>query len=188
MAVTYFKRYRMELRLDRMPLELSELQIPVGYELLPWSPQLINRHADIKYASFRSEIDSHVFPCLGEQEGCRHLMREIANRKDFVPSATWLAVRSGDLGVRGEACGTVQGLLVSPREGAIQNLGVHPDCRDVGLGGLLLRAALEGFRSVGCRYAQLEVTVQNTAAIRLYQRFGFTISETLFKIADVQYA
>lgn len=188
MAVTYFKRYRMELKLERMPSELATLRVPGGFELLPWSPQLMNRHADIKHQSFRSEIDAHVFPCLAEQDGCRQLMREIAQRKDFVPAATWLAVRTGDFGGREQACGTIQGLLASPREGAVQNIGVHPECRDMGLGGALLRAALEGFRSVGCRFVHLEVTVQNTAAIRLYQRFGFTIVETLFKIADVQYA
>ena len=37
-------------------------------------------------------------------------------------------------------------------------------------------------------FANLEVTVQNTAAIRLYERYGFKKVETLFKVAEVQYA
>ena len=190
MAVTYFKRYRMELRLDRFPQLPQEARIPPeGFQLLPWNQRLLNRHADVKWESFRDEIDAHVFPCLGDIEGCRHLMREITNRKDFVPAATWLACRTSDFsGKQPQACGTIQGLMTSPREGAIQNLGVHPECRDMGIGGLLLRSALEGFREVGCRYVHLEVTVQNTAAIRLYERFGFRTVETLFKVADVQYA
>jgi ribosomal protein S18 acetylase RimI-like enzyme len=32
---------------------------------------------------------------------------------------------------------------------------------------------------------QLEVTVQNTGAVRLYERLGFKRVETLFKIAEV---
>lgn len=189
MTVTYFKRYRMELRLDR-------LQVPgTGFQpgeprirLLPWAPNLLNRHAEVKWCSFRDEIDAHVFPCLGDLEGCRQLMREITGRRNFVPEATWLACRETEFSNGIQACGTVQGLRSSVREGAIQNLGVHPDCRDMGIGSALLAHSLQGFRQTACRYVHLEVTVQNTAAIRLYERFGFRRVETLFKIADVQFA
>ncbi len=191
MAVTYIKRYRMEVRLDRVPAEAWS-EVPEGYQLLAWHPRLLTQHADIKWESFREEIDVHVFPCLGERDGCRRLMREISSRKDFVPEATWLACRLSDfhltLPQSPDACGTVQGLMTSGREGAIQNLGVHPQFRDLRIGRALLSAALHGFREVGCRYAHLEVTVQNTAAIRLYERFGFNRVETLFKMSEVLFA
>lgn len=184
MGLTYFKRYKMEIRLAA--LELDAREPPEGFELLPWTPQLLAEHATVKWESFRSEIDAHVFPCLGEREGCVRLMREIAGRPNFIPEATWLACHHTPSAW--QACGTVQGLMVSPREGAIQNLGVHPDYRGQGVGRALLAAALEGFRSVGCTHAQLEVTVQNTAAVRLYEQMGFRRVETLFKVADVIYA
>ncbi|MCA9133972.1 MAG: GNAT family N-acetyltransferase [Planctomycetales bacterium] len=187
MAVTYFKRYRMELRLDSRATQ-AMLGVPEGFELLPWSPRLMQRHADVKWESFREEIDAHVFPCLGDRDGCRRLMREISGRKDFIPEATWLACRSSNSSDAPQTCGTVQGLMTSAREGAIQNLGVHPACRDKGVGRALLACALQGFHDAGCRFAHLEVTVENTAAIRLYERFGFHRVETLFKVADVQYA
>lgn len=188
MAVTYFKRFRMELRLDRVTLPSNSRQLAEGIRLLPWTPKLLNQHAEVKWASFREEIDAHVFPCLGELDGCRQLMREISGRKNFVPEATWLACRESEFVDGLQACGTVQGLKTAAREGAIQNLGVHPDCRDLGIGSALLCHALDGFQQSGCRYVQLEVTVQNTAAIRLYERFGFRHVETLFKVADVQFA
>ena len=184
MGVTYFKRYKMEIRLAQ--LEPVACKLPVGFELRPWTPELLNEHALVKWESFHSEIDSHVFPCLGEREGCVRLMREITSRPNFIPEATWLACH--ETPTLWQACGTVQGLMTSPREGAIQNLGVHPDYRDQGLGRALLASALEGFRSVGCTHVQLEVTVQNTAAVRLYERMGFRHVETLFKVADVIYA
>lgn len=187
MTVTYIKRYRMEARLDALPVERQRFH-PEGFRILPWEPCLLNHHADVKWESFRDEIDAHVFPCLGEQEGCRRLMREIASRKDFVPQATWLACRTAELGAKLQPCGTIQGLLASPREGAIQNIGVHPEFRDLGLGRALLNAALEGFHAVGCRYVHLEVTVQNQAAIRLYERCGFRRVDTLFKVAEIQFA
>lgn len=187
MSVTFFKRHTMELRVDRLTLE-DEPQLSDGFRLLPWTPKLLNRHADVKWQSFREELDAHVFPCLGDLDGCRQLMREISGRKNFVPQATWLACRESDFTAGMQPCGTVQGLMSSAREGAIQNLGVHPECRDMGLGSALLRQALLGFRDAGCKFVNLEVTVQNTSAIRLYERFGFSHVETLFKIAEVQYA
>jgi GNAT superfamily N-acetyltransferase len=187
MAVTYFKRYRMEMRLERSSLE-TDIVVPDGFQILPWSPRLINRHADVKWESFREEIDAHVFPCLGNRDGCRRLMREIAGRKDFIPQATWLVCRNADFSFTPQSCGTVQGLMTSAHEGAIQNLGVHPDFRDLGLGRALLGLALRGFLEAGCRFAHLEVTVQNTAAVRLYERFGFRRVATLFKVAEVQFA
>lgn len=186
MSLTYFKRYRMELRLDRV--QLDSIAVPDGFAMLPWSPSLINHHAAVKFASFNREIDTHVFPCLGEKDGCKHLMREIVNRGNFVAEATWLAVRQNDFNHELQACGTVQGLLASPREGAIQNLGVHPDCRNLGIGKTLLLHSLRGFKEAGCMFANLEVTVQNSAAIRLYERYGFQKVETLFKVSEVQYA
>jgi [ribosomal protein S18]-alanine N-acetyltransferase len=184
MGLTYFKRYKMEVRLSQ--LEFGPVELSKGIELRPWSPTLLADHALVKWESFRSEIDSHVFPCLGEREGCTRLMREITSRHNFIPEATWLACHQ--TATSWQPCGTVQGLMVSPREGAIQNLGVHPDFRDQGIGRALLARALEGFRAAGCTHAQLEVTVQNTAAVRLYERMGFRRVETLFKVADVIYA
>ncbi len=81
------------------------------------------------------------------------------------------------------AVGTVQGLRTDTFEGGIQNLGIVPGFRDRGLGGALLFHALDGFAAVGCQMAHLEVTVQNTAALRLYQRLGFRRTETVFKVA-----
>jgi GNAT superfamily N-acetyltransferase len=186
MTLTYFKRYKMEIRLEKASLDI----VPAmeGMAFLPWDPALLPQHAAVKWASFRCEIDSHVFPCLAEKDGCKHLMREITGRSNFVPESTWLAVRRNDFSGEIQPCGTVQGLMSSPREGAIQNLGVHPDFRNLGLGRALLILALRGFRDAGCMFANLEVTVQNTAAVRLYERFGFHRAETVFKVAEVQYA
>jgi ribosomal protein S18 acetylase RimI-like enzyme len=193
MAVTYIKRYRMEARIDQLALNAVPI-LPDGFELIPWAPQLLTQHAEVKWESFRDEIDVHVFACLGERDGCRRLMRELSERKDFVPEATWLACRTKEISGQPllpgkfQAVGTVQGLMASSRDGAIQNLGVHPQFRDLGLGEAMLRAALRGFASVGCRYVHLEVTVQNSAAIRLYERVGFRRVETLFKISEVLFA
>ena len=111
MTVIYFKRHKMELHLDDCALDDREL--PDCVHLLPWSRKLLNRHAAVKWQSFREELDAHVFPCLGELEGCRQLMKEITSRKNFVPQATWLACRESDFAPHLEPCGTIQGLRAS---------------------------------------------------------------------------
>ncbi len=182
MALTYFKRYRMEI-------ELSQLRFPAfppapDFAFLPWRDELLKAHAEAKYRSFCFEIDANVFPCLGDREGCLRLMRDIAARASFLPEATWLLRRQmPDGGV--ENCGTVQGVLDNSGLGAVQNLGVSANHRGLGLGTRLLQLALEGFRSAGLRCAFLEVTAQNSGAVRLYQRLGFRTVKTVYKASQI---
>lgn len=55
----------------------------------------------------------------------------------------------------------------------INNIAVHPDCRNCGLGRWLLLSVLGQASSRGCRVAKLEVRPSNRAAIRLYRSEGF---------------
>ena len=184
MGLIYFKRYRMELDLERPLFEAPPC--PAGYELVPYQDRLLREHALAKYESFRQELDANVFPCLGRQDGCLRLMREIARRGGFVPEATWL-VRYHDP-VRGpQPIGTVQGLR-SDGWGAIQNLGIGHLHRGGGLGTLLLHHAARGFRAVGLRRMHLEVTTDNTAAVRFYDRLGLRRARVVYKAAEVAIA
>ena len=186
MGLTYFKRFRMEYDLS------SELfappDRPTGYYLLAWEERLLSAHGQAKYESFRYELDANVFPCLGDSEGCHRLMREISNRSGFIKEATWLLGSQLPGQKKFEYCGTIQGLLDARGTGSIQNLGVTPNHRGKGLGQLLLWNALDGFRRAGIKVASLEVTAQNTGALRLYERLGFRTVKTVYKAIDVAYA
>lgn len=183
--MTYFKRYRMEYDLTRpIPVPL----LPAGYDLTPWDESLLEAHAETKYQCFRFEIDANVFPCLGDREGCRRLMQEISRRESFVRESTWLLVHVRPGEAAGEFCGTIQGLADADDFGSIQNLGVTPRHRGRGLGSCLLYRSLAGFRSAGLRRATLEVTAQNSGAVRLYQRIGFRTVKTVYKASEVAYA
>ncbi|MFG0262027.1 MAG: GNAT family N-acetyltransferase [Novipirellula sp. JB048] len=182
MGLTYFKRFRMEFDLLTPPAE--EPSPPAGFELLPFDEELIRDHATAKYRSFREELDTNVFPCLGRRDGCLNLMREISGRVYFVPEATWLIQYRPTPGGRAEPAGTIQGLQLDGW-GAIQNVGVAPEYRGRGLGAILLSRAAAGFRAVGLTQMHLEVTTDNTAAVRLYERFGFRRAKVLYKAAEV---
>jgi ribosomal protein S18 acetylase RimI-like enzyme len=186
MGLTYFKRFRLELPLTGPLFACPAL--PSHYRLLPWDPALLEAHADAKYRSFRSEIDANVFPCLGERDGCRRLMEEITRRDTFVPGATWLLAYQPPGQAIAEYCGTIQGLCDRQGYGAVQNLGVTPLHRSHGLGTILLGQALSGFRDAGLLRAYLEVTAQNTGAIRLYTALGFRRVRTVYKAVEVAYA
>ena len=203
----YFKRFRMELTLGvggfpaarasdaSSPTEMLE-NLPPGYRLVPWHEGLIDAHARTKFRSFRSEIDAVVFPCLGDLEGCRRLMREIRAKGGFLPGATWLIARSrplpAGLGPDTQAlrpaevewCGTIQGVIDSSGAGSIQNIGVVPGHRGRGLGSYLIAAAMRGFTEQGLPRATLEVTADNVRAVSLYQRLGFRRVKTIYKVVD----
>jgi len=189
MGVTYFKRFRMELPLRGVHIGCDPL--PDGYELVPWHSSLIETHADVKYRSFLGEVDSRVFPCLGDAEGCVRLMREISHKPGFHAKATWLLMHRMPYVGRVDYCGTVQAIVTRERFGAsiggIQNLGITPEHRGRGLGTRLLFQALAAFVSAKVRCAALEVTAQNARALELYRELGFRRSKTVYKAVEVAF-
>lgn len=182
MSLTYFKRFRMELDLDGDIFSASTC--PPRYEFVPYDDELVRDHANAKYCSFRQELDANVFPCLGRRDGCLRLMREIVRRSGFVPEATWLLRYREQPNGMPESIGTVQGLQHEDW-GAIQNLGISRSHRGRGLGTLLLQHAALGFRATGLHRMHLEVTTDNTAAVRLYERLGFRRAKVVYKAAEV---
>jgi ribosomal protein S18 acetylase RimI-like enzyme len=175
MAITYYKRFRMEIDVDG---SLAPPVLAYPFSWVGWDESLTDRHAEVKYLAFREEIDACVFPCLGDRYGCQRLMREIRRKPGFLAGATWL-IDSPEGYI-----GTVQGVMDRGPIGAIQNVGVVPAYRGFGLGTALVRQALEGFYQAGLRRAYLEVTAENTAAVRLYRDVGFRRSKTLYKAVD----
>ena len=182
MTHVYFKRYRMEIDLcEALPAPPA---LPPGYRLVSWRRALLREHADAKFRSFRAEIDANVFPCLGDFNGCTRLMGEISQKPGFLPEATWLAQFRGSGDGEYEACGTIQGIRDQVGFGSVQNIGVVPEHRGLGLGAVLLFHALSGFQSAGLRRAYLEVTARNHGAVRLYHRYGFHKVKTLYKASE----
>ena len=176
MAITYFKRYRLEIDLGEW---LPEPLLPKGYHWIGWEESLLGVHADAQFRSFYSELDSAVFPCLGDRCGCLRLLREIRRKPGFLAEATWLV--GYGLGI----CGTIQGVVEPGAVGSIQNLGVVPEHRGLHLGRALLIKSLLGFHSHGITKAVLEVTAENSNAIHLYRSVGFRKAKTLYKASEV---
>jgi ribosomal protein S18 acetylase RimI-like enzyme len=170
--VQYCKRFRMEIDLEWVgPVPA----LPSGYAWGPWADELLPAHAEIKWRSFRDEFDARVFPNLGDRDGCLGLMRVIRDMPGFVPEATWL-IEAPD-----GCCATVQGALDDNGKGMVQNLGVLPEHRGLGLGRALLLKCLHGFGRAGVKRAFLEASSRNRRAVRLYHQAGFVITKTFYR-------
>ena len=181
--IVFFKRYRMQFDLRNHLFD--DIQTPPNFRLLEWRPSLLRSHAEAKFRSFREELDSNVFPSLGDADGCLKLMRDISGSNSFVPEATWLLVDSDPSREFSVNCGTVQGIMDGPDIGLIQNIGVVKSYRGQGLGSLIVRRSLAGFQSAGAKVVSLEVTTQNESAIRLYERLGFKTMKIVYKTVEV---
>ena len=179
----YFKRYRMELDLAQTPI--PPVVLPDGYEWGEWDEADVERHALVKHRSFRDEVDSEVFASLGEYFGCLRLMRDISQNDGFLGPATWLIVHRGDDGFPAD-CGTIQGLSQSEHLGSIQNVGVVPEHRGLGLGRALVLKSLEGFALARLKRIALEVTATNRPAVELYRSLGFQVVKTMYRSAPLE--
>jgi len=184
--ITYYKRFRMEIRLAGRQFHLRSL--PKGYRLLPWDAALLEAFVEAKFNSFRDELDADVFRSLSTLEGCRQLMTDIAAKPGFQAGATWLMGYCPKESETPEYCGTIQGIRVSNRLAGIQNIGITPAHRQHGVGAALITAALTGFQQLGLPRVYLEVTAQNDPAVRLYQRLGFQRTKTLYKAVELAYS
>lgn len=72
----------------------------------------------------------------------------------------------------GEICGYI-GMYLSIDEGEITNVAVSQTKRDAGIGGILLRQAIELARKRSIVQVVLEVRISNRPAIHLYEKYGF---------------
>ena len=126
-------------------------------------------------------VQYSVFHFEGSAAQMGRLMADIALQAAFVPEATWLLTRRSLPDDLYADCGTIQGLAASAALGAIQNVGITPDARGLGLGRALVLKSLHGFRAAGLRRVYLEVTAENTPAVELYRSVGFRVIRTMYK-------
>ncbi len=149
--------------------------LPASFVWVPWDETVLHEHAHVKFRSFHGELDARLFPNLATRDGCVQLMELIRDKPGFLPGATWLIASSEG------CCGTIQGVGESNGFGAVQNLGVIPAYRGLGLARALLLKSLNGFRDAGLKRAHLEVSARNKPAVRLYHQVGFVACKTLYR-------
>lgn len=177
-----YKRYRMQIDLRQVRLPVPRL--PAEYHWVPWKNLLLDRHAQVKWRAFRSDLDGQIFPCLRQADGCRRLMTEITAQPDFCAHATWMVVYQPESTWPVEDCAVIQGIARRTGIGAVQNVGVLPEHRGHGLGRAIMLQSLHGFRFCGMHYGFLEVTALNEPAVQLYYSLGFEVVQVLYRDSE----
>ena len=80
--------------------------------------------------------------------------------------------------------GNLRGFIIvtyrrGSRVGSIETIDVDPEQQKMGIGAKLLAAAEEDMKKRGMAVSQLEVSVGNRAALKLYEKAGYVFKEEL---------
>ena len=142
---------------------LPPLEPPPGVELRTFRPE--------DAAAFL-DLNARAFAHHPEQGGMtRADLDERAAEAWFDPAGFFLAV---------DGAGTLLGFHwtkvhdAAPPHGEVYVVGVSPDARGAGLGGLLTLAGLHHLRDRGLGEVILYVEADNAPAVHVYERLGFT--------------
>ncbi len=68
------------------------VQLPLGYEFIPWTPQLNDAHGQTIFDCFRQSIDAKYFITFTQLSRCKRFMHELSSRPNFLEETTWLIV------------------------------------------------------------------------------------------------
>ncbi len=170
MAILHVRRLQMAFDFSATPL--PPLKIPPEFRFVAWRPDLLKIHAEVKYRSFRHDIDGHFFPTFRDFDRCVRLMEAISTSRAFLPDAT-LLIASHSMPDSIMYVANIQGMRHSDEVGAIQNVAVLPEFRNRKLGRALVLGGLYGFHKSGMKLVTLEVTAENHHAVQLYEHLGF---------------
>jgi len=178
MSIRYVKRLQMIF--DFRQTAVPPIELPDGFQLVPWDASLLRTHAEVKYHGFRHDSDGDVFPTFKQFDRCLGLMESIVCSDSFVPEAT-LLVSHGSPPIFSEYVANIQGMQHAADVGAIQNVAVLPAFRRRGLGRAIVLGAIHAFRKLGVQQVSLDVTADNYPATRLYERIGFRAVRVHFR-------
>lgn len=146
---------------------------PTDIVISPWPEIRLEETARLIAAAYRGHIDSQINDQYRSPDGARRFLGNIVQFPGcgaFFGPASYAAtdMHSGLLH------GVSLASLVSDDVGHITQVCVAPSHAGTGLGYELVRRSLLALAAHGCRSASLTVTAANTAALRLYERMGFT--------------
>ncbi|TPK89317.1 GNAT family N-acetyltransferase [Mesorhizobium sp. B2-4-12] len=126
--------------------------------------------------------DGFVMRCLrhGDAPALHALLGDVFENRADEPFDDWWPRISGDLEFDPDLCflvidakGRLAAAALCWMSAFIKDLAVHPQARGKGIGEALMWQAFAAFRDRGAAHVDLKTnTVENAAAVRLYERVG----------------
>ena len=162
---------RMTMRLNSSDLPHEISTYPPGVRLVPWSQWLNAPAINMLHVSFRDSYEALWDRDLVDINGCQQYMSEcFAGRMgNFDPDVSFM------LQYNEQWIGLALATWAGDREGFIPAFGLAPEFAGRGIGSIMLGNLLWrfGMSSPSALGVELAVSSQNTAAVRLYQKFHF---------------
>ncbi len=169
---------RME-RIERLFLELelsrtrwpSALHAPSGYRLETWNWRHEDEAARLIFRSYRGHMDADIndqYRAPGKARTYLANMIRYPSCGEFSQAASFVVTEKAG----GRAVGLVLS-SVSRTVGHVAQLCVEPAAQRLGIGKLMLWAALAKFTELDCECSTLTVTAANRPAVRLYESLGY---------------
>lgn len=153
-----FERARLECLLDRTP------PAPPDPDIITLPVEEVGALTRLQVEGYAGSPDALLIDDLAEMTG------ELLNDPWFVPELSFVTRDEHRL----------TSALYTFRKGPlawIASVCVSPHARGQGLARRLMAHALTAYHEAGFHRAGLHVTLSNLPAIRLYERFGFTLAE-----------
>jgi ribosomal protein S18 acetylase RimI-like enzyme len=173
-AFTVYPRLFLECDLHRQATDEPACDVRAELELTPWTAQDYQAAAELIFACYMGHTDSQINDQYRTLHGSLRFLHNIVR---FPGCGIFEADRSWMLRDRRTRVlvGMILSSRVAPEVAHITQLCVAPEFRGRGFGRLLLERCAEGLRGAGFEAVSLTVTEGNDQAVRLYERFGFTL-------------
>ena len=154
--------------------EDSGSQIPPDLALTQWTPQNYQAAGELIYASYVGHTDALINDQYRSLHGSLRFLHNIVRFPGcgtFEGNFSWM--------LRDQKSGALVGMVlcsrVGPRVAHVTQLCVAKEYRGRGLGLSLLRKSADSLRRAGFEAITLTVTEANAPAVKLYERFGFSL-------------
>ena len=159
--------------------ETGAADVGSRFRFEPWEGHFMHVAGAIIAGAYRGETDSEINAQYRSPAGARRFLTNIVDFPGcgtFEHPASFVAFDRGT----GQAAGMVLASFVAGHTGHVAQLCVMPEARGAGLGQALLRMCTDALYRRDARRVSLTVTASNTAAVSLYEKFGFRSVRTFF--------
>ncbi len=146
--------------------------LPADLRIAGWHPRWLSEAGHLITHAYQGHVDSEISDQYRSHSSAMRFLDNIVRHPGcgvFHPAGSFLAFRPGSA----SPCGMVLASMVQDHVAHITQLCVEPELQGAGVGGALMKQALETLRERGFRAVTLSVTDTNQRAVCFYERLRF---------------